>query len=169
MTIFPRKKKNTDLALPGSSKEIHNSSDIHNSFAVFVEEAKTIGLISGLNFVDLGPHQKVFAFIQDNPRCQAFLVTLGDAVHLIQCGAGEPVVIEITFSEILEVDILKDYQSSVLISEDPNSDNSPVHYMRTPRAAMSLVTKEINVVLIASEEQMEFVSGYLLAAKLFGR
>ena len=54
-------------------------------------------------------------------------------------------------------------------SPAPDSDNSPVRYMRTPRAAMSLVTKEVNVVLIASEEQMEFVASYLLGGKLLGR
>ena len=159
MSIFSRKKKKRDLDLPGSSKEIHDS------FAVFVEEAKTVGLISGLNFEDLGPYQKVFSFIQENPPCQAFMVTHGAGVDLIQCGEGDPQVRELAFNEILEADILKDYQSSFLISEGPNSDNSPVHYMRTPRAAMSLVTKEINVVLIASEEQMEFVSYYLFARR----
>ena len=163
MSIFSRKKKERDLGLPGSSKEIHDS------FAVFVDEAKVVGFISGLNFEDLGPHQKVFAFIQDNPRCQAFIMTSGDGVAFIQCGEGDPQVREIAYNEILEINILKDYQSDVLISEGPDSDNSPVRYMRTPRAAMSLVTKEVNVVLIASEEQMEFVASYLLAGKLFGR
>jgi hypothetical protein len=165
MGIFSRRNKEKDLDQPATSKEIHNSKQIHESFAVFVEEAKVVGFISGLNFESLGPHQKVFAFIQDSPRCQAFIVIHGDGVDLIQCGEGVPQVNGITYDQILEADILKDYKSDVLVSEGPDSDNSSVRYMRMPRAAMSLVTKEVNLVLIASEEQMEFVAGYLLVRR----
>ena len=157
MGLFSRKKRDELPERPMSSK------DIHNSFAVFVDEAKFVGAVYGLNFMELDPHQKVFSFIHENPSCMAFMVTYGDGIHLIQCGEGEPKIIEIAYEEILEAKILQDYESDSLYSDQEDSDNSVVHHLRTPRAAMSLMTKDLNSVLIANSEQMNFIAGYLFA------
>lgn len=159
MGIFSRKKNDEIPLRPFSSK------DIHDSFSVFVDEAKFVGALYGLNFMDLGPYQKVFSFIHENPSCMAFIVTAGDGIHLIQCGEDEPKVIEIAYEEILEAKILDDYEGESLYSDQEDSVNSVVHHLRTPRAAMSLVTKDLNFVLIANSEQMNFVAGYLFARR----
>lgn len=159
MGLFSRKKNSEPSTQPFSSKEIHDS------FAVFVDEAKFVGAVYGLNFMELAPYQKVFSFIHENPSCMAFLVTTRDGIHLIQCGEGEPKVIEIAFEEILEAEILEDYVSDSLYSDREDSDNGIVHHLRTPRVAMSLVTKDLNSVLIANSEQMNFVAGYLFARR----
>ena len=160
MGLFSRKKRDERPERPMSSK------DIHDSFAVFVEEAKFVGTFHGLNFLDLDPYQKVFSFIHENPSCMAFLVTYGDGIHLIQCGEGEPKVIKIAYEEIIEAEILDNHVSDSLQSDQEDSDNSVVHHLRTPRAAMSLVTKDLNSVLIANSEQMNFVAGYLSARRI---
>ena len=160
MGLFSRKKKDKYPERPFSSK------DIHDSFAVFVDEAKFVGTVYGLNFMDLGPYQKVFSFIHENPSCMAFIVTAVDGIHLIQCAEGDPKIIEISYEEILEAEILDDYVSDSLYSDQEDSDNSVVHHLRTPRAAMSLVTKDLNSVLIANSAQMQFVAGYLAARRM---
>lgn len=163
MGIFSRKKKEDRPNPPSSSREIHDS------FKVFVQEAKFVGIFFNLNFEDLEPDQKVFSFLQENPSCVAFMVMYGEGLDFIQCGEGEPQVTRVPFSELLEVKFLKDYESSSLYLDDPDSDNGPVHHLRTPRAAMGLVTKELNVVLIANREQIEFVTTYLFLNRHFSQ
>ncbi len=161
MGLFSRKKKDE---IP---KESMNSRDIHDSFSVYVNEAKLVGHFFGIDFEPLGPHQKVFAFLLENPKCFAFIVQIGEGIHLIQCVEGDPIVLEFLYSEIIEVKILEDYESENLLSGNHEFDNSEVRYLSTPRLAMSLVTKDHDLVLIANAGQMEFVAGYLQAGILF--
>lgn len=160
MGIFSRKKSSS-----GKPARPTNSKDIHDSFARYVAEAKFVGLIHGLDFSQLDPYQKVFAFLQEDPACIALIVTVGDGIYYIQCLENEPKITEIPFSEILEAEIIEGYESDLLHSDDPDSDNSEVHHLRTPRLAMSLATKEFRSVLVAHDDQMQFVAGYLYARK----
>ena len=89
------------------------------------------------------------------------MVMVGDGVHVIQCLEGDPIVLEIPYSEIKEVKITEDYESENLLSSGPDSDNGVVRHLRTPRLAMSLVTKDQNLILIAHAGQVDFVSSYL--------
>lgn len=158
MGLFSRKSKKN------SQQEFTGSSEIHESFAVYVNEAKEVGHLFGLNFENAFPHQKVFSFLLESPSCVAFMVMVGDGVLVIQCvegGEGDPIVLEIPYSEIKEVKITEDYESEDLLSSGPDSGNSVVRHLRTPRLAMSLVTKDQNLILIAHAGQVEFVSGYL--------
>jgi hypothetical protein len=161
--IFSRKKKEDRPNPPSSSREIHDS------FKVFVREAKFVGIFFNLNFENLEPDQKVFSFLQENPSCVAFMVMYGEGLDLIQCGEGEPQVTRVPFSELLEIELLEDYESSSLYLDDPDSDHGSVHHLRTPRAAMGLVTKELNIVLIANREQIEFVTTYLFLNRHFSQ
>lgn len=163
MGIFSRKKKE-DRPNPPSS-----SSAIHDSFKRFVQEAKFLGALFDLDFLNLEPDQKVFSFLQENPSCVTFMVMYGEGLDFIQCGEGEPQVTRILFSELLELELLEDYESSSLYLDDPDSDFGEVHHLRTPRAAMSLVTKELNVVLIANREQIDFVTDYLFVFRHFSQ
>jgi len=80
---------------------------------------------------------------------------------VIQCVEGDPIVLEIPYSEIKEVKITEDYESENLLSSGPDSDNSVVRHLRRPRLTMSLVTKDQNLILIAHAGQVDFVSSYL--------
>jgi hypothetical protein len=137
----------------------------HDHFNHYVEEAKFVSRFFGLDFSELHENQKVFSFIHKNPDCMAFMVTFGDGIHLIQCVEGAPIELSIPFSEILEAEIIEHYSGDGLDSDDPDSDNSLVHHLRTPRKAMSLKTKEIDSILIAHSDQMQFVAGYLMARR----
>lgn len=163
MGIFSRKKKE-DRPNPPSS-----SHAIHDSFKRFVQEAKILGALFDLDFLNLEPDQKVFSFLQDNPSCVTFIVIYGEGLDFIQCGEGEPQVTRVPFSELLEAELLEDFESRSLYFDDPDSDNGSVHHLRTPRAAMSLVTKELNSVLIANHEQIEFVTSYLFVGRHFSQ
>ena len=155
MSLLSRKSKKN------SQQEFTDSSEIHESFAVYVNEAKEVGHLFGLNFENFYPHQKVFSFLLESPSCVAFMVMVGDGVHVIQCLEGDPIVLEIPYSEIKEVKITEDYESENLLSSGPDSDNGVVRHLRTPRLAMSLVTKDQNLILIAHAGQVDFVSSYL--------
>ena len=137
----------------------------HDLYNVYVEEAMHVSRFFGLDFSDLHPQQKVFSFIHKNPDCMAFMVTFGDGIHLIQCVEGAPLEYGILFSEILESKIIEDYSGDGLDSDEPDSDNSLVRHLRTPRKAMSLKTKEVDSILIAHSEQMYFIEGYLMARR----
>lgn len=158
MGLFSKKRnKDSDGSI--------SSAEIHDSFADFVREAKFVGSLFGLDFLSMSPHQKVFAFMHENPSCVAFVVPYGEGINLIQCLEEGPKVIEIPFSEILEIEILPNYKSEALEKGDQDPDDSPVRHLRFPRKAMSLKTNEVNSVLIATSEQMEFVYGYLIALR----
>jgi hypothetical protein len=155
MGLFSRKGKDNP------KQEFTNSRDIHDSFSVYVNEAKVVGHFFGLNFEDLVPHQKVFSFLLESPSCVAFMVEVSGGVHVIQCVEGDPIVLEIPYNEIIETKIIEDYESEDLLSSSPDSDNGEVHHLRTPRLAMSLVTKDQNLILIAHAGQVNLVSGNL--------
>ena len=62
--------------------------------------------------------------------------------------------------------IIEDYESENLLPSSPGTDNGEVHHLRTPRLAMSLVTKDQNLILIAHAGQVEWVYSYLHAGIL---
>ena len=155
MGIFSRKKREN------TRQEFTNSREIHESFEVYVKEAKVVGHLFGLNFENFYPHQKVFSFLLESPSCVAFIVEVSGGVHVIQCVEGDPMVLEIPYTEIIELKIIEDYESENLLSSSPDSDNGEVRHLRTPRLAMSLVTKDQNLILIAHADQVNLVSGYL--------
>jgi hypothetical protein len=161
MGLFSRKKKDD------TPREFTSSKEIHDDFSVYVNEAKFVGQFFGLNFESLDPHEKVFSFLLENPKCVAFIVPVGEGIHLIQCVEGEPIVLEFPYSEITEVEILEDYESDELLSGSHELDDGEVRHLRTPRLAMSLVTKDQSFVLIAHAGQVDFVAGYLQAGILF--
>jgi hypothetical protein len=155
MGLFSRKGKDD------SKQEFTDSREIHESFEVYVNEAKVVGHLFGLNFENFYPHQKVFSFLLESPSCVAFIVEVSGGVHVIQCVEGDPMVLEIPYTEIIELKIIEDYESENLLSSSPDSDNGEVRHLRTPRLAMSLVTKDQNLILIAHADQVNLVSGYL--------
>jgi hypothetical protein len=157
MGLFSRKGKDNP------KQEFTNSRDIHDSFSVYVNEAKVVGHFFGLNFEDLVPHIKVFSFLLESPSCVAFMVMLGDKIQLMQCVEIAPILLDIPCSEIIELKIIEDYESENLPPSSPDTDNGEVHHLRTPRLAMSLVTKDQNLILIAHAGQVEWVYSYLHA------
>jgi hypothetical protein len=161
MGLFSRKNRDK------TPHEFASSKDIHDSFSIYVKEAKVIAQFFGIDFENTNPHQKVFSFLLEKPACVSFIVNVGEGIHLIQCVEGDPIIIEIPYSELIEAKVLEDYESENLLSGSHEFDTAEVHHLRTPRLAMSLVTKDHECVLIAHSGQVEFVEGYLQAGILF--
>jgi hypothetical protein len=160
MGIFSRRKS---AELPFAPFALKSSYD---SFNHYVIEAKTLGLMYGIDFDKIVGNQKVFAFNDGDLGCHSFMVCFPEGLHILICKEEGPEFYRFDFEELNDLKFVTDYDGilSDFVNETEQDKNS-VHFLRTPREVFRITAKETQITFIANSEQVDFVWG-LISAKI---